>query len=114
MNRVSPAVTAFIGLGSNLDNPQGQVEQALEELPQLPDTSLTWTTPHDRSTAVGPGGKPDYINAVARIMTSLERWSLLDQLQALEQPDQRVRLEPWGPRTLDQDQLLYDGQVISR
>lgn len=113
MNRVSPAVTAFIGLGSNLDNPQGQVEQALEELAQLPDTRLTGTSPLYQSTAVGPGDQPDYINAVARIMTSLEPLTLLDQLQALEQAHQRVRLERWGPRTLDLDLLLYDGQVIN-
>ncbi len=113
MDRVTPAITAFIGLGSNLDGPRHHVEQALTELAQLPGTRLTGHSPLYQSTAVGPGEQPDYINAVARIMTSLQPLALLDQLQALEQAHQRVRLERWGPRTLDLDLLLYDSQVIN-
>lgn len=112
MNRVTPSVIAFIGLGSNLDDPRAQVEQALAELAQLPNTRLTGQSPLFQSTAVGPGEQPDYINAVARVVTQLDALTLLDELQALEQAHQRVRLERWGPRTLDLDLLLFDGQVI--
>ena len=112
MSRVTPAITAFVGLGSNLENPRAQVEQAFAELAQLPDTRLTGQSPLYQSTAVGPGEQPDYINAVARIITHLEPLALLAQLQAVEQAHQRVRLERWGPRTLDLDLLLYDSQVI--
>jgi 2-amino-4-hydroxy-6-hydroxymethyldihydropteridine diphosphokinase len=106
------SVTAYIGLGSNLDDPRAQVEQALQELAGLPDTQLTGRSPLYQSVAVGPGDQPDYINAVARLSTSLIPLALLDHLQALEQRHQRVRLERWGPRTLDLDLLLYNHQVI--
>lgn len=106
-------VTTYIGLGSNLDDPRAQVEQALGELAQLPETSLTATSPLYQSLAVGPGSQPDYINAVAQLHTRLTPLVLLDQLQTIEKAHQRVRLEHWGPRTLDLDLLLYGEEVIA-
>ncbi|WP_210398104.1 2-amino-4-hydroxy-6-hydroxymethyldihydropteridine diphosphokinase [Motiliproteus sediminis] len=104
---------AFIGLGSNLDDPAHQVRTALDELKSLPDTTLTATSRLYRSDPVGPPGQPDYINAVALLHTGLEAEALLDALQALEAEHQRVRGERWGPRTLDLDILLYGNRVIS-
>ena len=109
---LKPEVTAYIGLGSNLDNPQAQVTQAIKELADLPDSILDSVSPLYRSSAVGPGEQPDYINAVARITTHLAPLALLDQLQALEQVHQRVRIERWGPRTLDLDLLLYGDAIL--
>ena len=103
---------AYIGLGSNLDNPLAQVKQALAELAQLPQTRLQAQSRLYRSAPVGPA-QPDYINAVALLDTQLPPLALLDQLQALEQAHHRVRLEHWGPRTLDLDILLYGDQQIA-
>lgn len=103
---------AYIGLGSNLDNPQAQVQQALVELAAIPQSNLLLSSPLYRSTAVGPGEQPDYINAAALLETQLTPLALLDALQAIEQSHQRVRIEHWGPRTLDLDILLLDQQVI--
>lgn len=105
------AVSAYIALGSNLDDPVRHVTQALTELAQLPSCQLQARSRLYQSKPVGPP-QPDYINAVARLQTTLEPLALLDQLQALEQHHQRVRLEHWGPRTLDLDLLLYGNQVI--
>lgn len=108
-------VKAYIGLGSNLSgelvSPRAQVELALQELAQLPDSRLLAQSPLFSSKAVGPV-QPDYVNAVACIETRLAPLALLDQLQALEQAHRRVRLEHWGPRTLDLDLLLYGDQQI--
>jgi 2-amino-4-hydroxy-6-hydroxymethyldihydropteridine diphosphokinase len=60
----------------------------------------------------GPADQPDFINAVACLETQLEPHALLDALQALEQSHQRVRVQHWGPRTLDLDLLLYGAQTI--
>lgn len=97
---------AYIGLGSNLENPRNQVETALDELGQLPSTRLLAASSLYQSRAIGPP-QPDFINAVALIETALPALALLDELQALEQLHQRVRREHWGPRTLDLDLLLY-------
>jgi 2-amino-4-hydroxy-6-hydroxymethyldihydropteridine diphosphokinase len=104
---------AWIGLGSNLEDPLAQVSTALQELKLLPDTTLAARSSLYRSDPVGPPGQPDYINAVAALDTRLEPETLLDALQAIEQMHQRVRKIHWGPRTLDLDLLLYGDQVIS-
>lgn len=104
---------AWIGLGSNLEDPLAQVSTALQELRLLPDTTLAARSSLYRSDPVGPPGQPDYINAVAALDTRLEPEALLDALQAIEQMHQRVRKIHWGPRTLDLDLLLYGDQVIS-
>lgn len=106
-------VRAFIALGSNLEQPQNQIERALEELQQLPASRLKAHSRLYRSAPVGPP-QPDYINAVAELATDLEPLQLLDALQALEREHQRVRREHWGPRTLDLDILLYGEQVIDQ
>ncbi|WP_114416659.1 2-amino-4-hydroxy-6-hydroxymethyldihydropteridine diphosphokinase [Marinospirillum perlucidum] len=104
---------AWIGLGSNLAQPEQQILQALEELNQLPlsqcvKTSSLWVSP-----PLGPQDQPDFINAAALIETQLSPLELLDQLQALETAHQRVRLQTWGPRTLDLDLLLYDQEKLN-
>ncbi|NVK39606.1 MAG: 2-amino-4-hydroxy-6-hydroxymethyldihydropteridine diphosphokinase [Oceanospirillaceae bacterium] len=105
-------IRCYIGLGSNLDDPRAQVERALRELAHLPETEQVAHSSLYRSDPVGPPGQPDYINAVVCLDTYLEAHALLDELQALERLHQRVRLERWGPRTLDLDLLLYGTQTI--
>jgi 2-amino-4-hydroxy-6-hydroxymethyldihydropteridine diphosphokinase len=102
---------AYIGLGSNLEDPLAQVTGAFVELAELPLTSLLARSSLYSSHAVGPE-QPDYINAVALLDTQLAPLALLDALQAIEQAHQRVRIQHWGPRTLDLDLLLYSDQVI--
>jgi len=107
-------VLAYIGLGSNLDRPQQQLERALAELEALPRCSLLARSPLYRSDPIGPAGQPDYVNAVAALLTELSAETLLDQLQAIEQAHQRAREQHWGPRTLDLDILLFgDAQIAS-
>lgn len=104
-------VLAYVGLGSNLEDPQDQVSRAFHELESLADTRLVARSRFYQSLAIGPE-QPDYINAVAQLETRLAPLDLLDALQAIEQAHQRVRLQHWGPRTLDLDLLLYGNETI--
>lgn len=105
--------TAYIGIGSNLNEPIQQVELALIELQNLAHTSLVKRSTLYRSSPLGPANQPDYINAVAVLNTDLSPIELLDQLQAIENKQGRLRTsERWGPRTLDLDILLYDNEQI--
>ena len=106
-------VQAYVGMGSNLENPRAQVERAFTELAELPHTKLLGRSALYLSQAVGPGDQPNYINAVAHLDTGLGPLQLLDHLQAIEQAHQRVRIERWGPRTLDLDILLMDREIIA-
>lgn len=104
---------AWIALGANLGDGVATLSSALLDLDRLPGTRVSAQSRFYRSTAVGPGAQPDYVNAVARLETTLEPHALLDELQAIEARHGRVRDGTrWGPRTLDLDLLLYDERVI--
>ena len=109
-----PTVTAYIGLGSNLENPPEQVQKAFQELDKLSATECVKRSGLFLTRPLGPQDQPDYINAAVKLETGLTAQRLLDELQGLEQLHQRVRkVEQWGPRTLDLDLLLYDQQRIT-
>lgn len=104
---MTETLRAYVGLGSNLQGPVGQVRQALQELSFLPNTRLHQASTLYRTPPMGPAGQPDYINAVAALDTQLDAMALLDELQRLETLHHRHREARWGPRTLDLDLLLY-------
>ncbi len=102
----------YIGLGSNLADPQRQLQQALSSLSSTSGISEVYCSRFYGSKAIGPGQQSDYVNAVARLETALSPLALLDALQTIENQQGRVRRERWGARTLDLDLLLYGDQVI--
>ena len=97
---------AAIALGSNLDDPVGQVEQALRELDGLPGTSVLARSKLHRTKPVGYANQPDFVNACALVETQMAPRALLDALLDIERAHGRVREIPNGPRTLDLDILL--------
>ena len=106
-------VTAYVGLGGNLDGPRDQVERAFVELDGLPGTRCVAKSRLYRSAPMGSAGQPDYINAVAKLETQLAPEALLLALQGIEKAHGRTRSgERWGPRTLDLDILLYTDQCV--
>ncbi len=107
-------VRGYLGLGSNLNNPYLQLQQALASLHAMPEIDLTRISPFYRSLPIGPGEQPDYCNAVVEIHTALSPLDLLEVLQAIEMAQGRDRrnVERWSPRTLDIDVLLYGDSVI--
>lgn len=99
---------AYIGLGSNLNDPAGQVRRALGVIAVLPDSRLAAASRLYRSPPMGPVDQPEYINAVAALETELAPHDLLHALQTIEHDFGRVRLRRWGERVIDLDVLLYD------
>ena len=59
---------------------------------------------------VGGPAQPDFYNAVVLVDTTLTSSELLAVAHSLEAAAGRVRLEHWGPRTLDVDVLAYDDE----
>jgi len=111
------AELVYIGLGSNLEQPEQQLKQAVAELKSLPDSLYVRDSGLYLSkplVAEGvPEDQPDYYNAVVLLETGLAPVELLDQLQAIENRQHRVREQHWGPRTIDLDILLYGQQQIN-
>jgi len=98
---------AFVGIGSNLEDPRAQVLRALDELAELPGTRVTARSSLYRTAPIGHAAQPDFINAVAAVDTQLSPDALLRELQAIESRHRRKRSFPNAPRTLDLDLLLY-------
>ncbi|MEO7325796.1 MAG: 2-amino-4-hydroxy-6-hydroxymethyldihydropteridine diphosphokinase [Dokdonella sp.] len=101
-------VRAWVGLGSNLDNPPSQLQRALLALDKLPHTRVLRHSSLYLSAPWGIADQPAFVNAVAELRTSLEPRTLLDSLLAIERVQGRRRDGTrWGPRTLDLDLLSY-------
>jgi len=99
---------AYIGMGSNLSDPRAQVLEARARLTGLPLTRVVLTSPLYRSRPLGPVAQPDFVNAVAGVLTQLEPAALLAALKALEVALGRPpRHERWGPRIIDLDLLAH-------
>jgi 2-amino-4-hydroxy-6-hydroxymethyldihydropteridine diphosphokinase len=99
--------TAYVGVGSNLNDPRAQVLQAFTELDALPNTRVVRKSSLYRSAPMGHAAQPDFVNAVAQVETDLPAERLLAELQAVEARHGRERSFPNAPRTLDLDLLLY-------
>jgi 2-amino-4-hydroxy-6-hydroxymethyldihydropteridine diphosphokinase len=101
------AVSAYIGLGSNLGDRRAMIAGALEQLRPRRVSAVVETDP------VGRTNQPRFLNAVAEIETDLDAPALLDRLLEIETGLGRVRRERWGPRTIDLDLLLYGGVQLT-
>jgi 2-amino-4-hydroxy-6-hydroxymethyldihydropteridine diphosphokinase len=106
-------IPAYVGLGSNQDDPAAQVRRALRSLASLPQTRLVRHSGLYRSPPLGGLAQPDYVNAVAALLTRAPALDLLDALLALEAGQGRRRDGVrWSPRTLDLDLLVYGRELI--
>lgn len=105
---------AYVALGSNLADPAAQVAAALGRLPGIPGTRLIARSRLWASRPLGPQDQPDFVNAVAGLLTQLGARELLGELQALERAMGRTGpLVRWGPRSIDLDLLAMGSDELS-
>ena len=109
MNTAGLWYPAYIGVGSNLEGPAAQVRNACDALAELPESRLVATSALYANPPMGPQDQPDYINAVAALLTRLAPHALLDVLKEVERNQGRVRTpgDRWGARIIDLDLLIY-------
>jgi 2-amino-4-hydroxy-6-hydroxymethyldihydropteridine diphosphokinase len=103
---------AYVGIGSNLDDPAHHVRSALAELDELPHTRVVRQSSLYRSAPMGYAAQPEFVNAVAQLETGLPAERLLAELQEIEARHGRRRSFANAPRTLDLDVLLYGDAVV--
>lgn len=108
-------IRAYIGLGSNLNQPLQQLEEAIEAIALLPAIEVVAVSPWYETTPVGYQDQPNFVNGVLAMDTTLDPQALLLALQAIENAQGRVRDKNNrnGPRTLDLDILLYGDQSVN-
>jgi 2-amino-4-hydroxy-6-hydroxymethyldihydropteridine diphosphokinase len=103
---------AHLALGSNLGDRLAHLQSALDSLEAHADVTIVAVSRVYETDPVGGPVQDDFLNAVVELRTDLAPLALLDLAQQLEATARRVRLERWGPRTLDVDVLLYDDVAI--
>ena len=103
---------AYVGLGSNLDDPASQLRAAIRALDRIAHTRVRRTSRLYRTPPWGRTDQPEFVNAVAELETGLTPQALLSALQVIERATGRERIERWGPRVLDLDLLLHGVATI--
>lgn len=104
--------TGYLGLGSNVGDRRGNLQAAVDLLPQHGVTVTKASATYDTDPVGEVLDQPAFLNACIRIATDLEPEQLLDACKAVEAERGRVLAgEPGyvrhGPRPLDVDLLLY-------
>jgi 2-amino-4-hydroxy-6-hydroxymethyldihydropteridine diphosphokinase len=104
---------AYVGIGSNLGDRLAHLQAAVDGLAATPGVRVVAVSPVYETTPVGGPPQDDYLNAVVAVDTELDARGLLHVAHELEQHEQRVRRERWGPRTLDVDVLLAGDERVA-
>lgn len=99
---------AFLGLGSNLGEREQYLRQAVAALPDVVQVSGLYET-----DPIGGPQQAAFLNIVVELDTELSARGLLGVCRECEAHAERVRMERWGPRTLDVDVLWVDGVAMS-
>ncbi|MDR0902009.1 MAG: 2-amino-4-hydroxy-6-hydroxymethyldihydropteridine diphosphokinase [Opitutaceae bacterium] len=104
---------AFISAGSNLGDRAGTLRGALAALARVPEIARVETSSLYETAPVDAPGQPAFLNLAAGVETTLAPEALLARLQEIENRFGRVRdpARPRGPRTLDLDLLLHEGEA---
>ena len=102
-------MNAWVGLGSNLQQPAKQLSEALDRLASVELVEILRVSSFYITPPWGDEEQGDFVNAVAEIKTSLKPMPLLLVLQSIENAMGRKRSgRQWGPRVIDLDLLLCD------
>lgn len=81
----------YIILGSNLNSPENQVNSAIKAISEIPQTTLIAQSSWYRTRPMGPQDQPDFLNVAVAVDTTLTPEALLDNTQAIELAQGRVR-----------------------
>jgi 2-amino-4-hydroxy-6-hydroxymethyldihydropteridine diphosphokinase len=99
---------AFLGLGSNLGDREAYIRHALDRIPDVTNMSGFWET-----APVGGPEQGPFLNCVVELETDRTARELLEICREREAEAERIRVERWGPRTLDVDVLWIDGETVA-
>ncbi len=99
---------AYVALGANLGDPEGQLKEALSQLSRDPKLCITKTSSFIKTKPYGGVEQPDFVNGAMEVRTLYTPEELLSVLLKEEERQGRMREIHWGPRTLDLDLLFYE------
>src|SRR5207245_8603811 len=102
---------AFIGLGANLGDREGNLNRAVALIKDTPGIEVRAVSSFRETAPVRYLEQPRFLNAALEAETGLSARVLLDQLLEVERSLGRTRDGPrFGPRIIDLDLLLYGNE----
>jgi 2-amino-4-hydroxy-6-hydroxymethyldihydropteridine diphosphokinase len=105
--------TLYVGLGSNQGDREAHLVSALEALSRIDAVAVLRCSSLFESAPVGPP-QPRYLNAVVALECALPPLRLLCILKQIEKDLGRRPGGPrWGPRPIDLDILLWEGEIVA-
>jgi 2-amino-4-hydroxy-6-hydroxymethyldihydropteridine diphosphokinase len=104
--------TAFVGIGSNLGDPESHLRAALEALATEDGIDVVAVSRLRETEPVGPVEQGPFLNGAVQVTTELLPCELLARLLNIEERLGRVRGERFGPRTIDLDLLVYGDEIV--
>lgn len=106
--------SVLIALGSNATSvfggPYFNVSEALRRL-ACDSLTISEISPFYSTPAFPAGAGPDFVNAAARLSTTLDAHQVLARLHEVEDRLGRVRSTRWGPRSIDLDLIAHDATI---
>ena len=103
---------AVISVGSNID-PFSNIVKAVKLLGQI--VNILAQAPQVKTKPIGILNQRDFINGAFLIETSMAQTALKDQLKEIEKQLGRVKqVEKFGPRTIDLDIAVWNGQIVDK
>ena len=96
-------VTAYIALGSNIDEREVYLSDALNLLEGKEEITITKRSSVYETDPVGYTDQNEFLNMVVEVETFSSPYELLDVCQSIEEELGRTRVVKWGPRTIDSD-----------
>ncbi|MBR3768027.1 MAG: 2-amino-4-hydroxy-6-hydroxymethyldihydropteridine diphosphokinase [Clostridia bacterium] len=102
--------TAYIALGSNMGDSKKNIEDAVKALDSVPGVSVKKLSGIYKTKPWGYEEQSDFLNACVRLEVSISPEVLLGVCLGTEAGMGRIRKIKNGPRIIDIDVLLYEGE----
>lgn len=103
---------AYVGLGANLGPREVTMLRAVDLLAAAEEVDVVQVSRLRETEPVGVTDQPPFLNGAVALDTSLSARHLLDVLLSVERELGRVRIESWGPRTIDLDLLVFGDEIV--
>jgi 2-amino-4-hydroxy-6-hydroxymethyldihydropteridine diphosphokinase len=103
---------AFVGIGSNLGDREAHLRRAIQLLGDEDGIDVVAVSELRETEPVGPVEQGAFLNGAVQVATDLPPRELLERLLGIEQQLGRVRVERYGPRTIDLDLLVYGDLIV--
>jgi len=101
---------ALIGIGSNIGDRKAHIDTAVDALNHIPSVKVLRISPIYETEPWGYVNQDNFYNAVLEVETNLTANTLLGVCLGIESGIGRIRDIKNGPRVLDLDLLLFEGQ----